>query len=124
MWSQAALEPRAPERYRQAHVAALRGAAAVLGGRRHTGRGRPMSAWLLLDDVAPELADWSAYFRDSAVRRAAIEAGSAAAVTDRDADDLVLAVGEFLAEAARQTGLPGSAYDGSNVGQLPLRLAG
>lgn len=97
-WAEAALEPSAAEKYRASHVAALRGAAALLATRaRSTPRHRPMSAWVLLERVAPELSDWSAYFSDSARRRAAIEAGVTSIVTDRDADDLMRAAGEFIA---------------------------
>jgi len=55
-----------------------------------------MSAWVLLNQVAPELRDWATYFADSAQRRAAIEAGAVSAVSEREADDLVRAAGEFL----------------------------
>jgi hypothetical protein len=99
-WAEAVMEPRAAEKYRDAHVAALRAAAAVLALRaRPTSavRRRPTSAWVLLEGVAPELSEWAAYFADSAPRRAAIEAGSMSAVSERDADDLLRAAGEFIA---------------------------
>jgi len=99
-WAEAVMEPRAAEKYRGAHVAALRAAAAVLALRARPVDGtrrRPTSAWVLLDAVAPELGDWSAYFADSARRRAAIEAGSSSVVSERDADDLLRAAGEFIA---------------------------
>jgi hypothetical protein len=99
-WAEAVLEPRPAEKYRAAHVAALRAAAAVLALRARpagAARRRPTSAWVLLEGVAPELAEWAAYFADSASRRAAIEAGAWNVVTDRDADDLLRAAGEFIA---------------------------
>lgn len=98
-WAEAALEARATDKYRASHVAALRGAAALLATRARptsSPRHRPTSAWVLLDQIVPELADWSAYFADSARRRAAIEAGVTSIVTDRDADDLMRAAGEFI----------------------------
>src|SRR5438128_949543 len=106
-WAEAVLEPRAAEKYRSAHVAALRAAAALLAMRALPAamRRRPTSAWVLLDQLAPELAEWSAYFADSAVRRAAIEAGSVSAVTERDADDLLRAAGEFIAIVDRMVGV-------------------
>lgn len=107
-WAEAALESRPAERYRAAHIAALRAAAALLALRARpaaTIRRRPTSAWVLLDQLAPELAEWSAYFADSAVRRAAIEAGSLTAVTERDADDLLRAAGEFVAIVDRMVGV-------------------
>ncbi|UQX87204.1 SAV_6107 family HEPN domain-containing protein [Jatrophihabitans telluris] len=113
-WAEAVLEPQPAEKYRAAHVAALRAAAALLALRaRPTAvvRRRPTSAWVLLDVVAPELSEWSAYFADSAQRRAAIEAGSHSVVNERDADDLLRAAGEFIAIAERM------------AGQLPIGLA-
>jgi hypothetical protein len=88
------------DRYAQAHLAALRAAAAVLAARaRPRNRAQPTSAWALLATVAPELAEWSAFFAASSVTRAAAEAGVHRLVTARDADDLVRQAGEFLALA-------------------------
>jgi hypothetical protein len=113
-WAEAVLEPRVAEKYRASHVAALRAAAALLALRARPAaavRRRPTSAWVLLEGVAPELAEWSAYFADSAQRRAAIEAGSSTVVSERDADDLLRAAGEFIAIVERL------------VGALPLGVA-
>ncbi|MEO6699891.1 MAG: SAV_6107 family HEPN domain-containing protein [Jatrophihabitantaceae bacterium] len=107
-WAEAVMEPRAAEKYRCAHIAALRAAASVLALRARpalTARRRPTSAWVLLDQLAPELSEWSAFFADSAGRRAAIEAGSSSVVTEREADDLLRAVGEFIAIVERMAGL-------------------
>ncbi len=88
------------DRYVQAHLAALRAAAAVLAARaRPRNRAQPTSAWALLATVAPELAEWSAFFAASSATRAAAEAGVHRLVTARDADDLVRQAGEFLALA-------------------------
>jgi SAV_6107-like HEPN len=85
------------ERYAQAHLAALRAAAAVLAARaRPRNRAQPTSAWALLVTVAPELAEWSAFFAASSATRAAAEAGVHRLVTARDADDLVRQASEFL----------------------------
>ncbi|MDT7595141.1 MAG: hypothetical protein QOJ06_687 [Pseudonocardiales bacterium] len=85
------------DRYAQAHLAALRAAAAVLAVRaRPRHRAQPTSAWALLATVAPELAEWSAFFAASSATRAAAEAGVHRLVTARDADDLVRQAGEFL----------------------------
>jgi hypothetical protein len=112
-WAEAVLESRAAEKYCSAHISALRAAAAVLAMRARPAavRRRPTSAWVLLDGVAPELVEWSAYFADSANRRAAIEAGSLSIVSERDADDLLRAAGEFIAIVERI------------VGALPLGVA-
>ncbi|MGW4807502.1 SAV_6107 family HEPN domain-containing protein [Kitasatospora sp. NPDC004272] len=82
------------ERYATAHLAALRATAAVLavrgrpvGGPRRRQAIRP--AWELLPEVAPELAEWAAYFAAGARRRAAAEAGIVGAAGERDADDLI-----------------------------------
>lgn len=87
------------ERYAAAHLAALRGAAAVLAARTHpviAGGRRPTSAWRLLAEVAPELAEWAGYFASGAGKRAAAQAGLRSAVTNRDADDLLRDTGTFL----------------------------
>src|SRR4051794_38054342 len=69
-------------RYAHAHVAALRATAALLASRarpaRAARRGRPVqrNAWVLLAEVAPELAEWAAFFAAGAAKRAAAEAGS------------------------------------------------
>jgi len=107
-WAEAVLETRATDKYRCAHIAALRAAAAVLALRARPAtavRRRPTSAWVLLEGVAPELADWSVYFADSANRRAAIEAGSVTVVSERDADDLLRAAGEFIGIVERMVGV-------------------
>src|SRR5689334_20149748 len=81
------------DRFRLAHLAALRIAAAVVADRAKPAptRRRLTSAWVLVTSVAPELADWAAYFAAAAPARAAVEAGAISAVTARDADDQVRA---------------------------------
>ena len=97
-------------RYSSAHVAALRVAAAVLavrarpvrsGSRRRVQR----NAWVLLAEVAPEFGEWAAFFSAGAAKRAAAEAGSSRAVTEREADDLVRDVGAFLTVVEHSLGL-------------------
>ncbi len=90
------------DRYAQAHLAALRAAAAVLAARaRPRRRTQPTSVWVLLAAVAPELAEWSGFFAATSATRAAAEAGIRRLVTSRDADDLVRQAGEFLSLARR-----------------------
>ncbi|HET6652158.1 MAG TPA: SAV_6107 family HEPN domain-containing protein [Nocardioides sp.] len=92
-----------PLRYAQAHVAALRATAALLAARATplTGRSRrrpaQKNAWVLLAEVAPEFTEWASFFAAGADKRAAAEAGSRRAVTEREADDLVRDAGAFLA---------------------------
>lgn len=91
---------RPVDRYSRAHLAALRGAAAVLAARaRPRRRARPTSAWTLLTSVAPELAEWAEFFAATSTTRAAAEAGVVRLVTTRDADDMVRQAGQFLALA-------------------------
>lgn len=106
----------ANERYATAHLAALRTAAAVLAVRGRpetTSRRRPRirSAWEVLPEVAPELAEWSLLFASGAPRRARAEAGIPGAVSAREADDLVRAAGMFARIVERllslQPTLPG-----------------
>ncbi len=99
-----------PDRYAAAHLAALRGAAAVLAARSQPPgaviRRRPTSAWVLLRSMAPELGEWATFFAAGARKRAAAEAGSPQAVSAREADDLLREVGTFLAVVETTLGLP------------------
>lgn len=87
------------ERYAAAHLAALRSAPAVLAVRTRPVevRRRPRSAWVLLSQVAPELTEWAAFFAAGAGKRAAAEAGIRAAVSAREADDLLRDTETFIA---------------------------
>ncbi|WP_037906130.1 SAV_6107 family HEPN domain-containing protein [Actinacidiphila yeochonensis] len=89
------------ERFAAAHLAALRTAAAVLAVRGRpeetAGRRRRIrSAWSVLPEAAPELAEWAALFAAGADRRARAEAGIPGAATAREADDLVRDARTFL----------------------------
>ena len=107
--SEAVSATEATTRYACAHVAALRAAAALLSARARpaTGRSRrpQRNAWVLLADVAPEFAEWATFFAGGAAKRAAAEAGSPRAVTEREADDLVRDADRFLAVVERSLGL-------------------
>jgi hypothetical protein len=90
------------ERYALAHLAALRAAAAVLACRAQPVEGsgrrtRPRPVWSLLVQVAPEMAEWAAFFAAGAAKRAAAEAGLPGVVTPRESDDLLRDAGSFLA---------------------------
>jgi hypothetical protein len=95
-------------RYARAHLAALRAAAAVLAARARPrgSRARLRSAWVLLAEVAPEMAEWAQFFAAGAGKRAAAEAGLRGVVTEREADDLVRDAEAFLARVARMLGVP------------------
>ena len=106
---EAVTAPDVPTRYACAHVAALRAAAALLAVRAQPaaqGRRRPQrNAWVLLAEVAPELVEWARFFAAGAAKRAAAEAGSTRAVTEREADDLVRDADRFLAVVEQSLGL-------------------
>ena len=94
------------QRYAAAHLAALRTAAAVLAVRtRPSATKRPRNVWVLLPQVAPELAEWSAFFAAGASKRAAAEAGLTRAVVPREADDLLRDAQTFLALVETTLGL-------------------
>jgi hypothetical protein len=106
----AAVSADDPEtRYARAHLAALRASAAVLAARARPGgsrrSARVRSAWVLLAEVAPELAEWAVFFAAGAGKRAAAEAGLRGVVTEREADDLVRESETFLALVARSLGV-------------------
>jgi hypothetical protein len=109
----------AGERYVAAHLAALRGAAAVLAVRgRPSHRSGLRSVWQLLPRVAPELTEWAAFFDAGAARRAAVEAGRDEVVTCREADDLVRDAETFLVLVESALGLP--RHHSGISGVLPL----
>jgi hypothetical protein len=98
------------ERYAVAHLAALRASAAVLAVRgvpeeSPRKRGRIRSAWEVLPEVAPELAEWALYYAAGAPKRAAAEAGIASAATMRDADDLIRNTALFVRMVQRLVAL-------------------
>jgi hypothetical protein len=86
------------EQFRLAHLAALRVAAAMFAarGRPAGARRRLVSAWVLLESIAPEMKEWAQYFAAGARARAAVEAGAASAVSPRVADDQLRAAEQFL----------------------------
>src|SRR6478735_1030746 len=98
--SEAVTATEVPTRYACAHVAALRAAAALLAARAKpvapTRRRPQKNAWVLLTEVAPELSEWAGFFAAGAGKRAAAEAGSSRAVSEREADDLVRDADRFL----------------------------
>ncbi|WP_407111677.1 SAV_6107 family HEPN domain-containing protein [Streptomyces sp. DSM 116494] len=98
------------ERFTEAHLAALRTAAAVLAtrGRPETTRkrGRIRSAWEVLPEIAPELSSWAELFGAQAKHRARAEAGITGAVSSRDAQDLVRDADMFLRLVERILLLP------------------
>ncbi len=93
------------ERFAAAHLAALRGAAAVLAARsRATSRAQLRSVWSVLPEVAGEFAEWAAFFAAGSGKRASAQLGHAV-VSAREADDLVRDAEAFLARVAGSLGL-------------------
>ena len=105
--AEAARAGTAADRFRLAHLAALRTAAIVLAerGRPAASRRRLVSAWVLLETVAPEYGTWAVYFAAAAPARSAVEAGAVSAVTQRMADDQLRSAEEFLARVESAMGL-------------------
>ncbi|GAA4920815.1 hypothetical protein EV188_10593 [Actinomycetospora succinea] len=95
-------EDEPAERFRSAHLGALRAAAAVLALRARSKRAsRPTDAWTLLASVAPEYGEWAAFFAAHSATRSAVEAGVRGRVSQRDADDMVRQADLFLALVTR-----------------------
>ncbi len=103
---QACQSQTASQRYTEAHLAALRAAAALVAARTAaTGRSRPRSVWEVLPGLAPELGEWAAFFAATGRRRLALERG-AGGVSAREADDLVRQSESFLELVRRTLHLP------------------
>ena len=111
--------PDVPTRYACAHVAALQAAAALLAARARPaparGRRQQRNAWVLLAEVAPELGEWAGFFAAGAAKRAAAEAGSTRAVSEREADDLVRDADRFLGVVEQSLGLVPHAALGARI---------
>lgn len=91
------------DRYAAAHLGALRAAAAVLATRaRPSTRGRRPSAWDLLARVAPEFAEWAAFFASGSAIRQQAQAGLGRMLSTRVVDDMVRQSAQFI-ELVRTT---------------------
>jgi hypothetical protein len=105
----AELADRPSDRYLAAHLAALQVAAVVLAWRGNraltAGRSRPRNAWRMLADVAPEFAEWAAFFAATEAKREAVRAGATTIVSVREADDLVRDAQCFLTIVERSSRL-------------------
>lgn len=107
-------------RYVAAHLAALRAAAAVLAARPRPMQGRRRrlrSAWELLPEAEPRLAEWAPYFETSAAKRAAAEAGLTRTVSSRDAEELISEAERFVTTVEKLLGVPSQPM---LPGQVPL----
>jgi HEPN superfamily protein len=84
----------------------------MCGGRPARGPGPPGAAGPSAEERlgparrgGPELSEWASFFAAGAAKRAAAEAGSTRAVTEREADDLVRDADRFLAVVEQALGL-------------------
>jgi hypothetical protein len=95
------------ERFRLAHLAALRIAAVVLAERGSLARSRRrlVSIWPMLEKTSTEHAARARYFASGAAVRAAVEVGTPAAVSPLVADEQVRAATEFLLEVESSLGM-------------------
>lgn len=91
----------AGERFRHAHLAAIRAAASIieLHGRPSPRTGA-RTVWDMLTRVAPDLGRWSYYFASGAHLRAALDAGDCDAVGDERAAELLACAEDFRDEVA------------------------
>ncbi|MGV8976462.1 MAG: SAV_6107 family HEPN domain-containing protein [Cellulomonas sp.] len=114
------------ERFSHAHLAALRGGAALLAVRgRPGGRRPPRTVWDMLRVVAPELERWSDYFAAGAGLRSAIEAGRFDAASDARAEQALCAAEDFIDElrALLTADVPMSPVHGDATRRLSLRAS-
>jgi hypothetical protein len=69
-------------------------------------RRRLRSAWELLPEAEPQLAEWAAYFAVSADKRAKAEAGMVRGVSAADADELLAESERFVTTVESILGAP------------------
>lgn len=86
------------DRYAAAHLGALRGASALLASlpRPVSRTVRNASAWVQLERLAPEYAEWAAFFAAGSAKRRAAEAGMTRLISREEADDLIRQTARFL----------------------------
>ncbi|MDO5628884.1 MAG: SAV_6107 family HEPN domain-containing protein [Mobilicoccus sp.] len=107
---QACASETTTDRYCEAHLAALRSAAAIVADRegrcaRSRRRGAPVrDTWGTLARLAPEFSEWADYFALCGERRRAFETGQRAG--SREADDLLRDAETFHALVLGALGLP------------------
>ncbi|MBO0607473.1 SAV_6107 family HEPN domain-containing protein [Myceligenerans salitolerans] len=99
--AQAHAAPSPEDRFRHAHLAAIRAAAAVLALRgRPSARSGARTVWDMLVRVEPDLAPWSGYFASGAPLRAAVDAGRTGEVDATRADEILACAEDFRDEVA------------------------
>lgn len=99
--AQAHAASRPDDRFRHAHLAAIRAAAAVLALRgRPSPRSGARTVWEMLVRVEPDLAPWSGYFASGAGLRAAVDSGRTGEVDGSRADEITACAEDFRDEVA------------------------
>ncbi|MEO3871544.1 SAV_6107 family HEPN domain-containing protein [Nonomuraea sp. B12E4] len=96
-------------RFVAAHLAALRAAAAILAARPRPMEGRRRrlrSAWELLPEAEPRLAEWATYFAATADKRAAAEAGMVRRISTADAEEILAEAETFVSAIEDILGVP------------------
>ncbi|GAB3761972.1 SAV_6107 family HEPN domain-containing protein [Microlunatus parietis] len=91
---EAELAGRPSDRYLAAHLAALRTGALIVRLRSAQVR-FPSHLWSLVAAVAPEYAEWAAFFAATEGKREAVRSGATSIVTEREAADLLRDAGLF-----------------------------
>lgn len=97
---QAHLQSSPREQFLHAHMAALRGAAAVLAISAAVGspaRRKVRSAWAQLAEAGEDWGPWVEYYVASAATRAALESGQLREVDGPQAREAATVAGQFLA---------------------------
>ncbi|MFI7613127.1 SAV_6107 family HEPN domain-containing protein [Nonomuraea terrae] len=105
-------------RYVAAHLAALRAAAALLAARPRPLEGRRRrlrSAWELLPEAEPSLAEWAAYFSTTAAKRAAAEAGMVRRISAAEAEEILVEAETFVETIEDLLGVPSQPQLPANV---------
>lgn len=93
-------------RFVEAHVAALRAAAALLAWVDPPRSGKPpRNVWDALTKSAPEFAEWALFFAEAGARARSAQAGLTM-ISAREADDLVREAEAFLSAVLHLVGLP------------------
>lgn len=107
---EAELAGRPSERYLAAQLAALRTGALIVRLRSAQVR-FPSHLWSLVAAVAPEYAEWAAFFAATEGKREAVRSGATSIVTEREAADLLRDAGLFYQHVHTRLGPEPSARD-------------
>ena len=112
----------ASERYLDAHLGALRAAAALMAASTTPSpRSRPRSVWQVLPTVAPELGEWAGFFAGTSGRRA--DLGRGGWLSAREADDLLRQAEMFLEIVQDLLGVLQTARLPDSITPVSLRAA-